>query len=328
VPARAVPPRRRPAVRLPIAALAALSLALAPPPRAAPLPARSLAPGVWLVPGDTGRGAEGRPNAGFVVTGDGVVAVGGFWSPAMGDSVVATIRAATRRPLRWAVLYAHHPDMQVGTIALRRAGARVVAHPDTRVLASEGGLDNLVANWTPVVGVAAMLGFEEANVPDRPVTGTDTLVLGGRRLVLIHPGPAHSAGDLMLWLPDERVLFAGDILVEDGLTMVVDGESATLLRTLDLIDSLAPRVLVPGHGRLPADPRALTAATRAYVTGLREEMRAAVRAGRSLTQALATQPAADPRRPVAPDSRRRRNAVRVYLEMERAENGLPEAPGA
>ena len=42
----------------------------------------------------------------------------------------------------------------------------------------------------------------------------------------------------MLWLPAERVLFAGDILLEDGVTMVVDGNSGVLLRTLDLIDSL------------------------------------------------------------------------------------------
>src|SRR5207249_1407214 len=121
-------------------------------------------------------------------------------------------------------------------IVFRRAGAKVIAHPDTRVLAAEGGKDALMANWTRVVGINAMRGFEFADVPDRPVTVADTLRLGGRTIVITHPGAAHTAGYLMIWLPAERVLFAVDLLVEDGVTMVVDGSSRELLRALIAID--------------------------------------------------------------------------------------------
>jgi cyclase len=192
------------------------------------------------------------------------------------------------------------------------------------VLAAEAGPDEMVADWDRVVGLQELLGFEYANTPDHPVTGWDTLRLGGREVVLIHPGPAHSGGDLMLWLPAERVLFAGDILLEDGATMVVDGNSGTLLRTLDLIDSLRPRVVVPGHGRIPADPLSLTALTRRYVTALRDSMRAEVKRGTPMRRAVEAYPPPDPRRPVALSSRIRRNAVRVYLEMEREVMGLSE----
>jgi glyoxylase-like metal-dependent hydrolase (beta-lactamase superfamily II) len=61
-----------------------------------------------------------------------------------------------------------------------------------------------------------LVGFAFADTPDRPVTGWDTLLVGGTDVAVIHPGQPHSAGDLMLWLPAERVLFAGDILVEAG----------------------------------------------------------------------------------------------------------------
>ncbi|MDX2193881.1 MAG: rhodanese-like domain-containing protein [Gemmatimonadales bacterium] len=280
-------------------------------------PLRQLGEGVFAVLGDSGQGVEGRPNAGFVVTKAGVVAVGGLASPAQARAVLRTIRTVTRAPVRWLVLYAHHPDMQFGAIEFRRAGARVIAHPDTRVLAGEAGPEAMLAGWLPVVGVREMLGFAYANVPDRPVTGIDTLELGGRRLVLWHPGPAHSAGDLMLWVPDAGVLFAGDVVVEDGLTMVVDGESRALLRALDAIDSIAPRVLVPGHGRLPEAPSALVATTRAYVTGLRAEVRAAMEAGQPMHRWMRGLPPADDDHPVSVNSRRRRNAARVWVEVEK-----------
>jgi glyoxylase-like metal-dependent hydrolase (beta-lactamase superfamily II) len=287
-------------------------------------PVRQLAPGVFGVLGDSGKGAEGRPNAGFIDSREGVIVVGGLASPAQARAVIRSIRTRTHRPFSYLVLYAHHPDMTFGAIEFKRAGARIVAHPDSRVLAAEGGLDQMVSDWDRVVGLQELLGFEFADAPDLPVTGSDTLRLGGRRAVVMHPGPAHSAGDLMVWLPAERVLFAGDILLEDGVTMVVDGNSGVLLRALELIDSLHPRVVVPGHGRIPADPTALTRATRAYITALRDSMRAEVKRGVPMGRAIGALPPPDAGRPVTLNSRRRRNAVRVYLEMEREVMGLDE----
>ena len=147
-------------------------------------------------------------------------------SPRQGEQLLQTIRGVTDQPVRWLVLTHHHPDHHFGAVVFRQAGAQVIAHPDRRSLASEGGEDALIADWVRVVGLDAMRGFEFADVPDRPVTTSDTLRLGGRTLVITHPGARTSAGrpDLV-WLPQERVLFAGDLLVEDGVTMVVDGNA-------------------------------------------------------------------------------------------------------
>jgi len=280
---------------------------------------------VYAVLGDTGRGSEGRPNAGFIVTGAGVVVIDALASPRQGEALLRTIRRVTRQPVRWLVLTHHHPDHHFGAIVFRKAGARVIAHPDTRVLAAEAGPDALVADWVRVMGVEAMRGFEFANVPDRPVTGSDTLRLGGRTLVITHPGAGHSAGDLMVWLPKERVLFAGDLLIEDGVTMVVDGSARALQHGLAVIDSLAPRIAVPGHGAIPARPTELVARTRAYITGLQADMWAAVEKGVPMLRALATLPPPDETRPVSLNSRRRRNAARVYVEEERAYMGLEDS---
>jgi glyoxylase-like metal-dependent hydrolase (beta-lactamase superfamily II) len=276
--------------------------------------------------GDTGRGSEGRANAGFIVTREGVVVVDAEASPAAGETLLRTIRSVTSRPIRWLVLTHHHPDHHFGAIVFRKAGARVIAHPDTRTLASEGGPDEEVINWIRVVGLDAMRGFEFADTPDRPVTASDTLRLGGRTIVVFSPGPGHTPGDLMVWLPAERVLFAGDILIEDGVTMMVDGSAPALLGALARIDSLAPRVVVPGHGAIPAVPADLVQRTRNYVTQLRTEMRAAVERGVPMQRALSSLPPPDENRPVSLNSRLRRNAARVYVEEEKEALGLPGDP--
>jgi glyoxylase-like metal-dependent hydrolase (beta-lactamase superfamily II) len=293
--------------------------------RSQPFATRRLADGVYAVPGDSGRGSEGRPNAGFIVTPAGVVVVDALASPEQGERLLRTIRRVTRQSIVWLVLTHHHPDHHFGAIVFRRAGAKVVAHPDTRVLAAEAGQDALVADWTRLVGIDAMRGFEFADVPDRPVTAADTLRLGGRTIVITHPGASHSAGDLTVWLPAERVLFAGDVLVEDGVTMVVDGSSRELLRALQVIDDLNPRVVVPGHGAMPRAPAELVARTRSYVSSLQADMRTAVERGVPMQRAMAALPPADETRPVSLNSRRRRNAVRVYLEEERAYMGLDDS---
>ena len=288
------------------------------------LPVRQVASGIYVVLGDTGRGSEGRPNAGFIVTGDGVVVIDALASPAQGEQLVRAIRSVTREPIRWLVLTHHHPDHHFGAVALRRAGARVMAHPDVSTGVDEQSREAAESAWTLVVGKEQMVGFAYADVPDRAVVAADTLRLGAKRIVIAHPwrGAAHTAGDLIVWLPVERVLFAGDLLIEDGVTMVVDGSGKGLLAALDTLAALAPRIAVPGHGAIPAEPQALVARTRDYMVRLRAAMRAAIQGHRSLNRALDSLAPADEGRPVSLRSRERRNANRVYLEVEKEIMGL------
>jgi glyoxylase-like metal-dependent hydrolase (beta-lactamase superfamily II) len=288
------------------------------------LPVRQVAPGVYVVLGDTGRGSEGRPNAGFIVTGDGVVVIDALASPAQGEQLVRVIRSVTREPIRWLVLTHHHPDHHFGAVVLRRAGARVIAHPDVSTGVDEQSREAAESAWTLVVGREQMVGFAYADVPDRAVATADTLRLGAKVIVIAHPwrGAAHTAGDLIVWLPFERVLFAGDLLIEDGVTLVVDGSGKGLLAALDTLAALAPRIAVPGHGAIPAEPQALIGRTRDYMVRLRAAMRGAIERHRSLNRALDSLPPADEGRPVSLRSRERRNANRVYLEVEKEIMGL------
>ena len=277
---------------------------------------RRLGRGVYAVLGDTGQGSEGRSNAGFVVTRAGVVVIDALASPAQGKTLLRTIRTITRLPVKWLILTHHHPDHTFGAIVFKRAGAKVLAHPDRRTLANEDGDDAMVSAWTGVLGLREMQGFEFADTPDVPIAHDTAVTLGGRRFVINVPGTAHTPGDLVVWLPDARVLFAGDLLIEDGVAMVVDGSSSGLLAGLDRLEALKPRAVMPGHGRIPAEPLELIRSTRCETLTLRAKMRSDVQQGVSMSRALASLPPADRDRPVSRNSRVRRNAVRIFAEME------------
>ena len=279
-------------------------------------PIRKLGPGAYAVLGDTGQGSEGRSNAGFVVTRTGVVVIDALASPAQGETLLRTIRTITSLPIQWLILTHHHPDHTFGAIVFKRAGAKVIAHPDRRTLASEDGDDAMVSAWTGVLGLREMQGFAFADTPDIPITHDTSLVLSGRTFDIEVPGTAHTPGDLVIWVPDARVLFAGDLLIEDGVAMVVDGSSGGLLAALDRLEALKPAAVMPGHGRIPDDPIGLIHLTRCETLSLRAEMRDDVQQGVSMSRALASLPPADRDRPVSRNSRVRRNAVRIYAEME------------
>jgi glyoxylase-like metal-dependent hydrolase (beta-lactamase superfamily II) len=299
------------------AALAAAGQAPAESP-VPPFAVSKLADGVYAVPGDTGRGSEGRPNAGFIVTHDGVAVVDAEASPLQGKRLLAAVRTVTPAPIKWLILTHHHPDHMFGAIVFKRQGAAIIAHPDRTFLARENGDEGLVADWDRVMGLHELQGFAFADTPTIPVPHDTTLVLGGRRVVLYHPaGAAHTPGDLAIWLPAERVLFAGDLLIEDGVAMVVDGNSGVLLAAIAHLDSLGARVVVPGHGRIAPDPRAQMVLTRVYFDSLRASMRRAVERGLPMAHVLGALPPPDSGRPISLASRKQRNAERVYLEMER-----------
>ncbi len=86
--------------------------------------------------------------------------------------------------------------------------------------------------------------------PTRTFSGTERIDLGGRSVELIEVGPAHTTGDVIVWVPDERVVFTGDILFIEGTPIMWSGPTAGWIAACDLIAALEPAVIVPGHGPL------------------------------------------------------------------------------
>ncbi|MBK1687199.1 MBL fold metallo-hydrolase [Rubrivivax gelatinosus] len=267
---------------------ALLALALAPAVLAAcasaaagPAP-RALAEGVWWVAGSGGAAAPANAgrigNSGFVVGPAGVVALDTGTSYAHGRALIAAIRATTERPLALALITHVRPEALFGATAFREAGVPVAMHRQAaRLMRSR--CDGCLAQLRQTLGDAAMAG-SAVIAPDHEFDGPTTLHQAGRPLELLHDGHASGPGDVALWDPARRVLFAGGLVENRRVPAIDDADLPGWQRALASLAALQPRVVVPAHGPA-AGPEAI-AATSAYLAALDERARALVADGTSL----------------------------------------------
>ncbi|MDQ0489479.1 MBL fold metallo-hydrolase [Streptomyces cellulosae] len=155
-----------------------------------------------------------------------------------------------------------HGDHTFGNAIVGNGRAVVVAHERLRDEAAAAGL-GLTGLWP-----AVDWGDVTVTLPHLTYRDGLTLHLGERSFELIYPGPAHTTNDTLVWLPRERVLFAGDILMPGCTPFVLMGSIEGSLRTLDRLRDLAPRTVVGGHGPV-AGPEVIEE-TAAYLRWVRE----------------------------------------------------------
>lgn len=111
-------------------------------------------------------------------------------------------------------------------------------------------------------------------LPGRTFTGSLSLDAGGRSVEVVEVGPAHTPGDAIVWVPDARVVFAGDILFNGVIPIMWAGPVDNWIAALDRIEGLAPKAVVGGHG--PVGRLAEVAILRDYWTWLADQVGAAL----------------------------------------------------
>lgn len=133
------------------------------------------------------------------------------------------------------------------------------------------GSNAQVGHWFQ--GMVAPYHFEEViHTPaKRTFSGEMTLAVGGREIQLIEVGPAHTLGDLMVYVPDSKLLFTADILFIGSTPVMWAGPIQNWFAALDKIDSLDAEVIVPGHG--PITDKNGAAQVRLYWQFVDEETR-------------------------------------------------------
>lgn len=206
--------------------------------------------------------AEGDPNSGVVVGDEEVLVVDAQATPAMAQDVIARIRQVTDKPVTWLVLSHYHAVRVLGASAY---GARqILASEATRELVVERGAEDMASE----IGRFPRLFRGKETIPGLTwptltFAGSMTIWLGSREVRILHPGRAHTRGDTIVWLPKERVLFAGDT-VEFGATPYCgDAHLGDWPATLARIRALEPAALVPGRGPAAKDPAACRLAIEA-----------------------------------------------------------------
>ena len=228
--------------------------------------------------------AEGDPNTGIVIGEDAVLVIDTQATPVMARDVIRRIRAVTDKPVKYVVLSHYHAVRVLGASAYRPE--HIVASQDTYDLIVERG----EADMKSEIGRFPRLFRAVESVPGLTwptltFKGEMTLWLGKLEVKIMQLGRGHTKGDTVVWLPQEKILFSGD-LVEYGATPYAgDAYFGDWPRTLDAIAALKPEQLVPGRGatlRTPAQVQAGLDGTRNFVGELFAAVKAAAAAGKDL----------------------------------------------
>ena len=235
---------------------------------------------VWFFKGDAGPASAANKgfmsNAGFVVTGDGVVAFDALGTPALGRAMIAAIGKVTKAPIRRVIVSHYHADHIYGLQEFRKAGAEIWAHRNAQLyLASDVAIRRLEQRR------AELYPWVDENTrvipPDIWLDGDTDFRMGGVTFRLLYSGGAHSPEDLLMLVVDDRVLFAGDLIYAGRLPFVGTSDSRSWQKALGEMVSLRPAHVVPGHGPASSDVERDLATTRDYLAYLREAMGRAVK---------------------------------------------------
>ncbi|AOR32937.1 MBL fold metallo-hydrolase [Streptomyces fodineus] len=266
-----------------------------------------------------------QPDGGWCLNNAGVVAVEGECAvvdtAATMDRAYAlrdAVRRLTPAAPRLLVNTHFHGDHTFGN-AVFAPDAVVVGHEHTRPAMTAAGL-HLTTLWPDV-----RWGEISLHPPTVCYRERMTLHLGATPMELIHPGPAHSTDDTAVWLPEQRVLFTGDLVMSGVTPFIPMGSLAGSLAAIAVLRGLGAETVVPGHG--PVGGPELLDGTERYLRWLRELARTARAAGLSPLEA-AREADLGEFAGLLDSERLVPNLHRAYAEEEGAAPGAPLDIGA
>lgn len=278
-----------------------------------------VADGVYAFVGETGGRTvanEGlNANLGLVVTPVGAVLIDSGATFQGARQIHEAVRRVTSQPVRWVVNTGGQDHRWLGNGYFAAQGAELIGHAAGEADLRNRGNDHLE-------GLRATLGPKaDGTVPTLPTrwlkAPDERLDLGGVSFEFKQRGGAHTPGDMLVWLPRQRVLFSGDAVYVDRLLGVIPvSQTRPWLATLAEIERLAPVRIVPGHGRV-TDLSTAQADTRDYLLALRTHMKEAIDDGTDMSAAVKSFNARPFLRLANAAELMPGNASRVYLEMER-----------
>ncbi len=254
-------------------------------------------------------------NIGLVVTPQGAVLIDSGATRQTAQLIHDAVRRVTSQPVRWVINTGGQDHRWLGNGYFEAQGAELIGHASVVADMRSRGGDQL-ATLRTLLGPAA-----EGTVPTLPkrlLEGADMrLEFGGIVFEFRHRGGGHTPGDMIVWLPQAQVAFAGDIVYVDRLLAVLPVSSTrSWLDAFAALEQLAPQRIVPGHGRVTGLAVARSQ-TRDYLEALRSHMKRAVEQGTDISEAVKSFDA----KPFLQLSNAALlnpgNASRTYLEVER-----------
>lgn len=249
-------------------------------------PLTEIAPGVLVYKGAHAESAPGNlgaiANLGVVIGETSVAVIDAGGSRAVGEALLAAIRAETDLPVSHLILTHMHPDHVLGAAVFAEQGARVVGHRRLpRALAARAGA--YLEAGRRLVGPA----FEGTSVPDAIDEAPEEIDLGGRRLIVEQHPTAHTDNDLSVFDRATGTWFLGDLLFVDHLP-VLDGSLTGWIALIETLTAREAARVVPGHGPAALPWPEAAAPLGAYLDMLATATRDAIAEGRPMLEAIRT----------------------------------------
>ena len=186
-------------------------------------------------------------NAGIIIGKKGIVVVDTLISSKEAQRFIKDIRAVSPKPFRYVVNTHSHLDHTFGNLDFRRLGAVIISQEKCK--------ENMEKNSETVLKNAAQYGLTESDLkgteimyPSLTFSDRMTIELGDRKVELIYPGPSHTSDSILVYVPDKKVLFAGDVLFTGYHPFIADGDIEGWIKVLDYILTMDVEKIVPGHG--------------------------------------------------------------------------------
>lgn len=222
--------------------------------------------------------ADGCSNTGVVIGERGVLVIDGQATPALAEKVLARIRELTDKPVKSVVLTHFHSDSTLGASGFE-PGEVIASDLTRRMMETRGAEEILVSRERDPNLFSDLPAGTTISMPTMTIASSMTLDLGGLDVRLMHLGRGHTMGDLVVWVPESGVIYAGDLVQKSAIPYCGDAHLADWPRALDRITAFRPTALVPGRGRIASGTQAVATAvetTRDYVTTLRDAAAACV----------------------------------------------------
>ncbi|MCB1507088.1 MAG: quinoprotein relay system zinc metallohydrolase 2 [Hyphomicrobiaceae bacterium] len=250
---------------------------------------REIGSGVFVHRGQLGVYTPGNGgdicNTGFVIGADAVAVIDTGGTAAVGRALRDHIRSLTDRPIRYVINTHMHPDHVLGNAAFKADNPAFVGHGKLGAALTARAERYLAFNMQ-AVGAEAFEGTEII-VPTVAVASSQSIELGGRRLTLTARPTAHTDNDLTIHDSATDILFTGD-LIFSGHVPTLDGSIRGWLALLDTLAGQSVKQIVPGHGPAAMPWPDAARPVQRYLGAVAGGVRAAIREGRTMSDAIAT----------------------------------------
>lgn len=228
--------------------------------------------------------AEGDPNTGVVIGDDAVMVIDTQATPVMAQDVIRHIRQVTDKPIKYVVLSHYHAVRVLGASAY--GAEHIIASQDTYDLIVERGEADMKSEIERFPRLfRAVESVPGLTWPTITFKGEMTLWLGKLEVKILQLGRGHTKGDTVVWLPQQKILFSGDLVEYDATPYTGDAYLSDWPQTLDNIAALKPEKLVPGRGaalQTPEQVRSGLQGTRDFITAMFAAVKQGAQAGKDL----------------------------------------------